>query len=219
LQVHPITASKKAIATSGQNGDEVEDENDVQEESAAEEVATVVAGSQVPKKDKSSRKKNSVKFTSASSEGSEKAKDEKNDRGKPLAKRKQGDKIHYAATRMQANKNAGRVNAQAENNKVAPVKPNKSKTMSRDSVADVKIHEVNGKEVRDLLAGLGLSQSADSESLVDDHGFERVAWFRRVEDLTENCGVKIGHATAIILAAQKKSKVHSDPLDETPIGA
>ncbi len=44
-QVHPITTSKKAIATSGQNGDEVEYENDVQEESAAEEVATVVAGS------------------------------------------------------------------------------------------------------------------------------------------------------------------------------
>ena len=91
------------------------------------------------------------------SEGSEKAKDEKNDRGKPLAKRKQGDKIHYRM-QPQANKNAGRVNAHAENNKVAPVKPNKSKTMSRDSVADVKIHEVNGKEVRDLLAGLGLSQ-------------------------------------------------------------
>ncbi len=34
-------------------------------------------------------------------------------------------------------------------------------------MADVKIHEVNGKEVRDLLAGLGLSQYA--ESLVDDH--------------------------------------------------
>ena len=36
--------------------------------------------------------------------------------------------------------------------------------MSRDSVADVKIHEVNGKEVRDLLAGLGLSQYATMQN-------------------------------------------------------
>ncbi len=105
------------------DSDEVEDENDVQEESAAEEVATVVAGSKCPIKTNPVGRKtvSSSPLHPPGSEGSEKAKDEKNDRGKPLAKRKQGDKIHFAATRMQANKNAGRMNAQAENNKVAPV--------------------------------------------------------------------------------------------------
>ena len=86
--VQPIAASKKAIAKSGQNGVEVEDENEFEEGSAAEGVATVVGGSQVPKKDKSSQKQKSVKFTAASSKGNEKAKNEKNDKGKPLAKRK-----------------------------------------------------------------------------------------------------------------------------------
>ena len=90
--------------------------------------------------------------------------------------------------------------------------------MSRDSVADVKIHEVNGKEVRDLLAGLGLSQ-LQNPLLMTMVSNELLGFgVSKIEPKTVP-GVKIGHATAIILAAQKKSKVHSDPLDETPIGA
>ena len=66
--------------------------------------------------------------------------------------------------------------------------------------------ETKGQEVRKVLEGLGLSQYADS--LIEEHGFERIAWFNNVQDLPTKCGVKVGHAEAIMLEVRKKAGVN-----------
>jgi hypothetical protein len=66
--------------------------------------------------------------------------------------------------------------------------------------------ETKGQEVRKMLEGLGLSQYADS--LIEEHGFERIAWFNNVQDLPTKCGVKVGHAEAIMLEVRKKAGVN-----------
>ena len=66
--------------------------------------------------------------------------------------------------------------------------------------------ETKGQEVRKMLEGLGLSQYADS--LIEEHGFELIAWFNHVQDLPTKCGVKVGHAEAIMLEVRKKAGVN-----------
>ena len=60
--------------------------------------------------------------------------------------------------------------------------------------------------MRQLLEVLGLAQYA--EALISEHGFERVQWMRKssLADLVDRCGMKVGHASALLQELQKETQ-------------
>ena len=100
---------------------------------------------------------------------------------------------------------------------------NALKSAKMASSENPKAPEVKGAAVRKMLTNLGLEQYADV--LVEEHGFEQVAaWILSATDLIEKCGVKVGHANAILVAArseseQSKSKPHSKEPEDDHTGA
>jgi len=63
------------------------------------------------------------------------------------------------------------------------------------------MYQTQGQDVREMLAGIGLEQYADT--LINEHGFERIEWLCEANDLNQRCGVKLGHAHAIHSEVQK----------------
>ena len=62
--------------------------------------------------------------------------------------------------------------------------------------------------MRQLLEVIGLAQYA--EALISEHGFERVQWMRKssLADLVDRCGMKVGHACALLQELQKETQAN-----------
>ncbi len=78
--------------------------------------------------------------------------------------------------------------------------------------------------MRQLLDVIGLAQYA--EALVYEHGFERVQWMRKfsLADLVDQCGIKVGHACALLQELEKGTQsngtvVDADAPERAPNGA
>ncbi len=78
--------------------------------------------------------------------------------------------------------------------------------------------------MRQLLEVLGLAQYA--EALISEHGFERVQWMRKssLADLVDRCGMKVGHASALLQELQKETQANgaieqADAAERAPDGA